>query len=641
MRIRPETVADNPDALLRQYLRNRILWWNDQIGRLGDSNVRALESVLRDARNEVADRLSRDADGTLRLTDWSRERERELADWLDVALAGTADAVTGTLQGAAMAAVVASADAHNSIFSLDGRARAIATVGLSRAQLEAFLQAADVGDKVADAMGAARDEMISALRVNMVRGGGTAEGVRRAIRAAADAGFALARRHAITMTRTFTQAANTAAMEAVYRANSTLIRGVVRVATLDNGTCLACALADGAKYAFPAERRPTLPTHPRCRCVYVPEARSWKDFGVDNVRELDEVARPWVIRRDGNIDDGGRRIERTGRIQGTFQDWWKSLPPELRARTGIGKIRGQLLDSGAVSWDDLWDKGTGRVRSLKELGFGLDGGPLRDAGSLEGGGALYGSLKGGGGKLPVVKEGFYLGDISAGRPDEGFTLKNSTTDGIAWYGAHIAALLPDPVREPDDFIRKLVGALQTHTGAGGWSNALWGDNKEALDAARKASAIFPGSWVRKVDALYGAGQIVVLGVLGDGRAQFSEEDWAMYVRHEVSAVHEFSHVLQRKEIGVNKLFARLHGERTKGQPEEDLHSLTGKGYVGEKTMKDRYFNPYQGKVVNGKPVEVMPMAFEAMVKREYLCDMARHDKKMFCFTLGVLFGGRP
>lgn len=112
-----------------------------------------------------------------------------------------------------------------------------------------------------------------------------------------------------------------------------------------------------------------------CRGVYVPIAKSWRDFGFD-VDDLEEVARPWTIREQGPIGVGGRKIENYGKTTENFEGWWRSLSEQDKARTSIGPTRRKLLESGQVAWADLWDKSTGRPRTLAELGFDREGNRL-------------------------------------------------------------------------------------------------------------------------------------------------------------------------------------------------------------------------------------------------------------------------
>lgn len=128
-----------------------------------------------------------------------------------------------------------------------------------------------------------------------------------------------------------------------------------------------CALADGATYGL-HEPRPQLPCHPGCRGIYTLRTKSWRDFGID-MDDLEETTRPWVMREPGAIGTGGRKILEYGQTTENFSGWWESLSATQKAKTSIGPVRGKLLESGAVKWDDLWDRASGLPYTLKELGY--------------------------------------------------------------------------------------------------------------------------------------------------------------------------------------------------------------------------------------------------------------------------------
>lgn len=217
----------------------------------------------------------------------------------------------------------------------------------------------------------AEDAALSGMDFAEVRG---QQGARRALEVASDAGFELTRREAVTLTRTFIQTANVNAQEAVYKANEGLFKGYRYVATLDNRTCAVCLFADGAVYKI-GEPRPSLPRHPRCRCLYVPIAKSWRDFGID-VDDLEAVVRPWTIRETGPIGTGGRKIENYGKTTENFSGWWASLSDTDKAKTAIGPVRRRLLETGAVKWDQMWDKASGLPLTLEQMGYDRQGNRL-------------------------------------------------------------------------------------------------------------------------------------------------------------------------------------------------------------------------------------------------------------------------
>lgn len=258
-----------PDDTLSLYILARSLWWRHDLEQLDAEAVAAVIAALESAQKDIANRLAEDAAGLSTLTEWRREQDDALNAWADEVLAGARATVTGTISEASIAAATASLAAYNAILSLDGKASAVKTVGLSSEQIRAWFQDTALGsgglkkwvDTALD--NGVKQSILAALRKVAVEGKGTAEAVRRVIVAANDAGFEITRREAITITRTFIQTANVRAQEAVYEANRALIKGYKRVETLDNRCCIICALADGAEYALD-EPRPRLPSHPNC-----------------------------------------------------------------------------------------------------------------------------------------------------------------------------------------------------------------------------------------------------------------------------------------------------------------------------------------------------------------------------------------
>ena len=108
----------------------------------------------------------------------------------------------------------------------------------------------------------------------------------------------------------------------------------------------------------------------------MPTTKSWRDFGID-MDDLEQVTRPWVMRKPGAIGTGGRKIEEFGHTTENFSGWWESLSAAQKATTSIGPVRGKLLESGAVKWDDLWDKASGLPYTLEQLGYDGRGDKLK------------------------------------------------------------------------------------------------------------------------------------------------------------------------------------------------------------------------------------------------------------------------
>lgn len=369
------------DETFAKYLLARILYWQETLDGFAADAVLDVLTIVEATRREVVQKLEDEAAGLLLLQDWRREQDEAFLAWSDEILAGARASISGTVSEASLAAATASLTACAAILSLDGRASMVKTVGLSTEQLRSWFQDTSLFglglDSVAENIfqRGFQNEVLSALRQSGILGEGTAAAVDRVLRTAADAGFEIDRRDAISITRTFIQTANVRAQEAVYDANKSLLKGYKRVETLDSRTCRSCALADGSTYGLD-EPRPRLPAHPLCRGVWTVVAKSWRDFGF-TVDDLDEVARPWTIRERGPVDVGGKKIENFGKTTEDFEGWWRSLSDKDKQRTSIGRVRQFLLESGQVTWAELWNKATGLPYTLRELGFDLQGNPLK------------------------------------------------------------------------------------------------------------------------------------------------------------------------------------------------------------------------------------------------------------------------
>lgn len=89
----------------------------------------------------------------------------------------------------------------------------------------------------------------------------------------------VSRQGAETMARTGILRVSNEVNRRLYRNNRDIVREWEYIATLDDRTCLICASDDRRR--FPVGEGPSLPRHPRCRCVEAPVTRSWRELGVD------------------------------------------------------------------------------------------------------------------------------------------------------------------------------------------------------------------------------------------------------------------------------------------------------------------------------------------------------------------------
>lgn len=179
----------------------------------------------------------------------------------------------------------------------------------------------------------------------------TIDGKRRYVPGVYQGGvFETTSREAETLARTAVAHVSNQAREAFYAENAGLIKGFQRVETLDGDTCLICGADDGHVYG-PDEPRPQLPEHPRCRGVYVPVTKSWRELGI-NREELPASTRASM---DGQVPENE-----------TFDDRLAKMAPN-RQDAVLGPTRGRLYREGLPLVDMV---AGGKVIPLAKLGKG-------------------------------------------------------------------------------------------------------------------------------------------------------------------------------------------------------------------------------------------------------------------------------
>lgn len=250
------------------YFAIRALVWNNKLATLDAKTVAAVVKTLRVVREDVRTQLLESAGN---ITDWNAERLAQIDAWASQVLAGAAGSITGSITEASIVAATASLAEYNAMMSLDGASPVVKTVGFTREQLVTWFRDTDIFEgmnlttRVDNAMSAgAKDEILEAIRKAGVEGKGTAAIVQSAIDAAIDAGFQLTEREAVTLARSYVQAANVGAMDAVMEANKGLLRGWRWAAKLDNRVCPRCAGLDGTFYKIDAKDTPPMPRHFNC-----------------------------------------------------------------------------------------------------------------------------------------------------------------------------------------------------------------------------------------------------------------------------------------------------------------------------------------------------------------------------------------
>ena len=353
---------DKTQESLDLYYLTRNVQWRYRLDQYEDATI---AEMLKTVRSTVAEIKREIFDGD------APENADALISELEALSAGLRKQIGEDVATMSSVAGEYSVAEHAAIMSLDGAVK-INTVALSAAQFREFLGGPTQGTPLPAWVDAAWGEAVSEkirrnLNVAVLRG----EGYQKAVRGLLDAGLAdFSEREAITIARTYVQTANVAAQMSVYQANDDLVKAWRWSAVLEpgysktgRGTCLVCAARDGREY--PLGGGPSIPAHPRCRCVSIGVTKSWRELGIDR-DEIEAAIRPYTIRPDANIDAGGMRtIIESGRHQGDYASWWAKQSPDFR-RNAVGPGRFELLEAGKIRFEDLVDA-QGHQRTIKEL----------------------------------------------------------------------------------------------------------------------------------------------------------------------------------------------------------------------------------------------------------------------------------
>lgn len=346
----------------------RNIVWRYQLDSYEDEALKIILAAVTLAERNILARLREQGAS---LTDWNEQRSLALLDELSDLTLGLRATLVRSITTVATRVGVASYLTHNAITSFDGRVVPFNSVALSATQMRSLVEDTPVGGHLlSEWVDRTFDQaVVSGIREEILAGRMLGEGYEELVSRITD-GFNIVRRDAITLTRTYVQSANVGAMEAVYEANREVVKGVRWSAVMEigtrpgRGTCLRCAALDGQEFKW-GEPRPPCPMHARCRCVLVPWMRTWRELGLD-VEEMEEVYQPWTRRTDVNIDAGrrGHTIIESGFHQGNFASWFNRLSQDDQLNI-VGPGRLSLIRSGRVTFSDLVDRTTGRLRLLE------------------------------------------------------------------------------------------------------------------------------------------------------------------------------------------------------------------------------------------------------------------------------------
>lgn len=379
------------DELDLYYLIRNIRWQN----RLDDVEaevVKRIRALLGELRQETRARMDRYVSGS-----YSEKRMRAVLAEINVLLSA-ANTQSADLVVDAVAAVGAfSLTEQSAILGLDGSARNVCGLSMGATEFGALFLAAPLGGKILQGwVDSAFESGVQGQIVDAVQSGlFLGEGYPKLIDRVLQEGIGITEREATTLVRTYVQGASVAAQEAVYEANSDIVREVEWSAILEpgyaktgRGTCLRCSALDGTRYKQGDKNRPPIPLHPRCRCMWRPVV-DWAGIGLPEL-EIRERVRPYTIRPDANIAAGGRRtILEVGQHKGDYAGWFESRG-EAFQRNVLGEGRYELYQQG-MPFKDFVNRRTGELYTLGELTHGKPS-FIRTASSLDDAAALAGKM---------------------------------------------------------------------------------------------------------------------------------------------------------------------------------------------------------------------------------------------------------
>lgn len=167
----------------------------------------------------------------------------------------------------------------------------------------------------------------------------------------------IGKRNAEALVRTSVHTISSNARERMYEENSSVIKGKLYVAVLDNRTSLQCIAYDGSVYDMankPIGKKSLpyreLPAHWNCRSMYMPILKSFKEIGSD----FPEMPKSTRSSMDGQVPE-----------EMTFKDFLEKKGKAFQDEV-LGKGKAQLWRDGKITLQQLLDQ-TGNPIPLKEL----------------------------------------------------------------------------------------------------------------------------------------------------------------------------------------------------------------------------------------------------------------------------------
>jgi len=360
-------MALTPEELQNMITLQRQIAWQFDLDKYTESQVRLLRGSINNVKNEITTYLN-----GLSPAEWTSERlDSVLAEVRRLSL-GVEGEITDGLTDSFVTAGREAMAAQNNMLSFGGRITGFNFAGLGPGQLASMAQSTPVGGLllntwVSKIFNGSMEKLRQETLTGILKGEGYPKFVKRFQESFTD----LSRSEAITLVRSYVQAANVNAQKEVYRQNPEIVPYVEWSAVMEpgyyktgRGTCLRCAALDGQ--IFTIDTSPPIPLHPRCRCVLLPKTPTYRELGLD-IDEIKESYKPYTIRDNKNVDAGGRRkILEVGFHDGDYSTWFAKRPDSFQLNV-LGPARLKLYKSGKFNFNQFVNKSTGNLYTLDEL----------------------------------------------------------------------------------------------------------------------------------------------------------------------------------------------------------------------------------------------------------------------------------
>lgn len=201
------------------------------------------------------------------------------------------------------------------------------------------------------------------------------DGTTKVVREFAGGVMDISTRDATSLVRTSVQTISNNVLDATYRDNQDVLRGLQAVATLDLRTTILCRAMDGTMWDFEGNILPESPVknpwrgpppwHWQCRTVISPITKSWAELAKDAGKSgaaIKEIPQSVRASMDGEVPAGL-----------TYQDWLKTQSVAKQKESFGSDTKWQLWSDGKLTFQEMIDQ-SGNPLTLEQLQAKVDGG---------------------------------------------------------------------------------------------------------------------------------------------------------------------------------------------------------------------------------------------------------------------------